>query len=263
MKWCRVRSEGRETFALVEGNEVVEVEGSPFDEHRVTRRRHPLAAVQLLLPVVPANFYAAGVNYRAHVEWAVNQRNMAVSVPKQADIGYRSVNALIPTGEPIVIPRDSPGPVEYEGELVAVVGKRAKNLSEDEALGCLLGLTLGNDLSERAWQRSDRTLWRAKNTDTFKPMGPVITTGLDPMSRHIVVRLNGKVVSEYDTSAMIHSAQHYISRMTRYLTLHPGDVIWLGTDGATEPALNPGDVIEIEDPDIGVLRNPVVREGAS
>jgi 2-keto-4-pentenoate hydratase/2-oxohepta-3-ene-1,7-dioic acid hydratase in catechol pathway len=114
-------------------------------------------------------------------------------------------------------------------------------------------------VSERAWQRSDRTLWRAKNTDTFKPMGPVIATGLDPTKRHITIRLNGQVVSEYETGGMIHSVQHYISRMTRYVTLHPGDVIWLGTDGATEPALKPGDVIEIEDPGIGILRNPISR----
>jgi 2-keto-4-pentenoate hydratase/2-oxohepta-3-ene-1,7-dioic acid hydratase in catechol pathway len=210
--------------------------------------------------VVPPNFYAVGVNYRAHIEWAARRHNLAVALPTQADIGYRSVNALVPSGSSIVIPADSPGPVEFEGELVAVVGKRARHLSEDEALGCLLGLTLGNDVSERAWQRSDRTLWRAKNTDTFKPMGPVIATGLDPMQRHITVRLNGRVVSEYDTGAMLFSVQHYISRMTRYVTLHPGDVIWLATDGPTEPALSAGDVIEIEDPGIGVLRNPIARE---
>jgi 2-keto-4-pentenoate hydratase/2-oxohepta-3-ene-1,7-dioic acid hydratase in catechol pathway len=71
-----------------------------------------------------------------------------------------------------VIPVDSPGPVEYEGEIVAVVGKKAKHLSERDALGCIAGYTLGNDVSERAWQQSDRTLWRAKSIDTFKPMGP-------------------------------------------------------------------------------------------
>jgi 2-keto-4-pentenoate hydratase/2-oxohepta-3-ene-1,7-dioic acid hydratase in catechol pathway len=258
MRWCRVRTrEGRETFALLEGDDIVEVDGSPFGEHQVTRRRAPLSTVELLVPVIPGNFYAVGVNYHAHVEWAARRHNLAVNVPKQADVGYRSPNALLPSGAPIVIPRDSPGPVEFEGELVAVVGRRARNLSEDEALGCLLGLTLGNDVSERTWQRSDRTLWRAKNTDTFKPMGPVIATGLDPMRRHITVRLNGAVVSEYDTAAMIHSVQHYISRMTRYVTLHPGDVIWLGTDGPTEPAMKAGDVIEVEDPGIGVLRNPI------
>jgi 2-keto-4-pentenoate hydratase/2-oxohepta-3-ene-1,7-dioic acid hydratase in catechol pathway len=260
MKWCRAQIGERVTFGLVEDDEVVEVEGSPFDRYRTTSRRHPLAAVRLLVPAVPANFYAIGVNYAAHIEWANRRHRLSIALPAQADIGYRSPNALIATGEPIVVPKDAPGPVEFEGEVVAVVGRRARHLSEDEALGCLLGLTLGNDVSERAWQRSDRTLWRAKNADTFKPMGPVVATGLDPMRRHVAIRLNGRVVSEYDTGAMLFSVQHYLSRISRYITLHPGDVIWLGTDGPTEPALSPGDVVEVEDPDIGVLRNPVVRE---
>src|SRR5205823_2664984 len=88
-------------------------------------------------------------------------------------------------GDQIAIPKDSTGPVEFEGELVAVVGEKAKHLPEREALGCIAGYTLGNDLSERAFQRSDRTLWRAKNTDTFKPMGPVVVAGIDPMAQKI------------------------------------------------------------------------------
>ncbi len=260
MKWCRVSIDRREAFGLVEGEEVVLVDGSPFDSYTVTRRRYPLSRVRLLVPVDPANFYAVGVNYRSHIEWAKERHGLAIGVPAQPDIGYRSVNALVPTEADIIIPKDSPGPVEYEGELVAVVGRKAKHLSADEALGCILGYTLGNDVSERSWQRSDRTLWRAKITDTFKPMGPVIATGVDPMAQHIVVRINGKVVNEYDTGAVIFTLAEYISRMTRHLTLHPGDVIWLGTGGATEPALRPGDVGEIEDQEIGTLRNRVVAE---
>jgi 2-keto-4-pentenoate hydratase/2-oxohepta-3-ene-1,7-dioic acid hydratase in catechol pathway len=260
MKWCRVSVEGRLAYGILEGDEVVPVEGSPFGTYTATRSRYPLSGVEMLVPVVPGNFYAAGVNYRAHIEWARTHHGLAVPVPERPDIGYRSANALIPTGASIVIPADSPGPVEYEAELVAVVGKKAKGLSEDEALGCILGYTLGNDVSERSWQRSDRTLWRAKNTDTFKPMGPVIATDLDPMKQRLVIRLNGKVVSEYDTGGMIFGIRQYVARMTRYLTLYPGDVIWFGTDGATEPALTPGDVVEIEDREIGVLRNPVTRE---
>ena len=260
MKWCKVAIEGRAVYGILEGDEVVAVEGSPFETYTVTRTRYPFSSVELLVPVVPGNFYAAGVNYRAHFEWARTHHNSSLRMPAEPDIGYRSVNALVPGGASIVIPRDSSGPVEYEGELVAVVGKKAKHLSEDEALRCILGYTLGNDVSERAWQRTDRTLWRAKNTDTFKPMGPVIATELDPMKQHIAIRINGKVVSEYDTASMVFSVQQYISRMTRYLTLYPGDVIWFGTDGATEPALTPGDLVELEDREIGVLRNPVVRE---
>ena len=186
---------------------------------------------------------------------------MSLKVPTQADIGYRSANALVGAGADVIIPRDSPGPIEFEGELVAVVGRKAKHLSEDEALGCIAGYTLGNDLSERSFQRSDRTLWRAKNIDTFKPMGPFVVSGIDPMAQTIAVRINGRTVSEYSTKDMIFSLAHYVARMTRYVTLHPGDVIWLGCDGPTVPALNPGDLVEVVNESIGVLANRVVREG--
>jgi 2-keto-4-pentenoate hydratase/2-oxohepta-3-ene-1,7-dioic acid hydratase in catechol pathway len=211
-------------------------------------------------PVIPGNFYAAGLNYRAHIEWANKAHGTSYKVPPQADIGYRSNNALIGSGEEIVIPRDSRGPVEFEGELVAVIGATARNVSEADALKYVRGYTLGNDISERTWQRTDRTLWRAKNSDTFKPMGPKIVSGIDPMNQVIEVRVNGRTVSSYNTSGMIFSVAHFISRMSRYLTLHPNDVIWFGCDGPTEPALKPGDLVEVVNDAIGVLANKVVAE---
>jgi 2-keto-4-pentenoate hydratase/2-oxohepta-3-ene-1,7-dioic acid hydratase in catechol pathway len=259
--WCRVETDGCHLFGILEGDVIRPIAGSPFGHYTVTGQRLALASARLLVPVVPANFYAVGLNYRAHIEWAAARHGIPARVPPQADVGYRSPNALIPSGDAIVIPGDSPGPVEFEGELVAVVGRRARNVSEDEALGCLLGYTLGNDVSERTWQRGDRTLWRAKNADTFKPMGPVIVTDLDPMAQRIRVRLNDRVVSEYDTAGMIFGVRHYIARMSRYVTLYPGDVIWFGCDGPTEPALKAGDVVAVENDAIGVLRNPVTREG--
>ena len=210
------------------------------------------------------NFYAAGLNFRDHIDWANTRagetRGGGYKVPTQADIGYRSANAFILTGEEIVIPKDSTGPVEYEGELVAVMGKKARNVSEKDALQYVAGYTLGNDVSERSWQKSDRTLWRAKNSDTFKPMGPTIVDGFDPMAQQIDVRVNGKTVSSYSTAGMIFSIAHYIATMSRYLTLHPGDVIWFGCDGATVPALQPGDLVEVVNEHIGVLANRVRRE---
>ena len=205
------------------------------------------------------NFYAAGLNFRAHIDWANAHHGSSFKVPAQADIGYRSPNALVASGEDIVIPADAPGPVEYEGELVAVIGEKAKNLSEADALRCVAGYTLGNDVSERSWQKSDRTLWRAKNSDTFKPMGPAIVDGIDPMAQTIEVRLNGRTVSSYSTRGMIFGVAYYISRMSRYLTLHPGDVIWFGCDGPTLPALQPGDLVEVVNEHIGVLANRVAR----
>jgi len=205
------------------------------------------------------NFYAAGLNYRAHIEWANREHGGNYKVPAQADIGYRSPNALIASGADIVIPKDSAGPVEFEGELVAVIGSTAKHVPEAEALACVAGYTLGNDVSERGWQKGDRTLWRAKNSDTFKPMGPAIVAGLDPAQLQIDVRINGRTVSSYSTAGMIFGVAHYIATMSRYLTLHPGDVIWFGCDGPTVPALQPGDLVEVSCPQIGVLANRVAR----
>jgi 2-keto-4-pentenoate hydratase/2-oxohepta-3-ene-1,7-dioic acid hydratase in catechol pathway len=211
-------------------------------------------------PVIPGNFYAAGLNYRAHIEWANQAHGSSYKIPERADIGYRSNNALIGSGEDIVIPKDSSGQVDFEGELVAVIGKHARNIPEERALDCVAGYTLGNDISERSWQRSDRTLWRAKNSDTFKPMGPKIVPGIDPMNQVIEVRVNGRTVSSYNTSGMIFSVAHFIARMSRYLTLHPNDVIWFGCDGPTEPALKPGDRVEVVNDAIGVLANRLVAE---
>lgn len=221
--------------------------------------RHPLLSVNLLPPVVPGNFYAAGLNYRNHIDWANRHHGTSFKLPEQADIGTRSPSALIGNGDDIVIPADSPGPLEYEGELVAVIGREARNLAEHDALSCVAGYTLGNDVSERGWQRSDRTLWRAKSADTFKPMGPFIVPDLDPMAQTIAVRINGDVVSTYETRGMIFSLAHYLARISRYVTLHPGDVVWLGCDGATLPALQPGDLVEVVNEAIGVLANRVVR----
>jgi 2-keto-4-pentenoate hydratase/2-oxohepta-3-ene-1,7-dioic acid hydratase in catechol pathway len=263
MKWCRIEVDGAPAYGYVEGNEVALLDAAPFESHRRTGTRYPLASAKFLPPVMPPNFYAAGINYRAHIAWANQHLGMSLKEPTQADIGYRSANALIGTGADIVIPADSQGPIHFEGELVAVVGKKAKHLSEDDALSCIAGYTLGNDLSERAFQKTDRTLWRAKNIDTFKPMGPFVVPGIDPMAQKIAVRVNGRTASEYSTKDMIFSLQHYIVRMTRYVTLYPGDVIWMGCDGPTLPALEPGDLVEVVNDAIGVLANRVVRESAS
>jgi 2-keto-4-pentenoate hydratase/2-oxohepta-3-ene-1,7-dioic acid hydratase in catechol pathway len=250
VKTGRIEVAGRAVAVSFDGRELVDAQGG----------RHDPARAKFLPPVVPPNFYAAGLNYRAHIEWANRAHGTSYQVPTQADIGYRSNNALIGSGAEIVIPRDSKGPVEFEGELVAVIGRETKDVSEEHALGCVLGYTLGNDVSERGWQKSDRTLWRAKNCDTFKPMGPHIVPGLDPMAQRIEVRVNGRTVSGYETKDMIFGVAHTIARMSRYVTLHPGDVIWFGCDGPTEPALQPGDLVEVANDAIGVLANRVVRQ---
>jgi len=259
MKWCRFQSGRNVAYGIIDGTTVTEVTGNPFESHSPTSTAVALSRVKLLVPVIPPTFYAAGVNYREHVTEMAHRRGVKPEFPPNADVGYRANNALVATDEPIVIPKDATDQIQYEGELVAVIGKRCKRVSEAEALDYVFGYTIGNDVSERTWQRGDRTLWRGKNTDTFKPMGPWIVTGLNPDDLRVTIRLNGKEMFTYAIKDAIFGVRQFISRMSRYLTLYPGDVLWMGTDGATEN-MKDGDVVEVEVPEIGVLRNPVVRE---
>jgi 2-keto-4-pentenoate hydratase/2-oxohepta-3-ene-1,7-dioic acid hydratase in catechol pathway len=259
MKWCRVQSGNAAAYGIIENDMVTAVTGSPFESYTRTPTTVPLKQAKLLVPVIPPTFYAAGVNYREHVTEMAQRRGVKPEFPPAADVGYRANNALVADGEPIVIPKDATEQVQYEGELVVVIGQRCKRVSEADALDCVFGYTIGNDVSERTWQRGDRTFWRGKNTDTFKPMGPWIVTGLDPDALRVTIRLNGKEMFTYAVKDAIFGIRQFISRMSQYLTLHPGDVLWMGTDGATEN-MKDGDVVEVEIPGIGVLRNPVVRE---
>ena len=258
MRWVRYTVDGRTSFGLVDADRVEEVRGSPFSSYEPSGVSRPLSEVRLLVPVIPRTFYAAGLNYAEHVRAEAARRGEAPQLPAAADIGYRANNALIAHGEPIVIPADASDVVEYEAEIVAVIGRETKNVSEVEALDAVLGFTIGNDVSERTWQRSDRSMWRAKNTDTFKPMGPWIETEFNLDAARTRVRVNGEQTIEFSTNDMLFSIAHYIARMSRYLTLHPGDVIWMGTEGKS-PTIAHGDVVEIEITGIGVLRNPVMR----
>ena len=260
MIWCRFDAGEGPRYGLVDGQSVREHAGIPWENPKPTGKTHQLASVNLLVPVVPSTFFCAGINYRDHVRRMAAMRNVEPVFPKQADIGYRANNALIAHGEPIVIPADASDEVQYEGELVAVFGKKARNVSKEDALDYVFGWTFGNDVSERVWQANDRTFWRSKNTDTFKPMGPYIVTDVDLESMRTVVRLNGRVVEDFKTNDMIFSAATFISEVTKYNTIYPGDVMWLGTDGVPEN-MKHGDTVEVDITGVGVLSNPVVREG--
>jgi len=260
MRWIRYETNGQTAYGIVDGDMVTEVRGDPFAGYEKTATRRPLSSVKLLIPVEPRTFYAAGLNYAEHAIAAANKRGEVPKLPEAADIGYRANNALIAHGEPIVIPADATDRVQYEAELVAVIGRKAKNLSESEALSCVLGWTIGNDMSERTWQTGDRTLWRAKNADTFKPMGPWIETDFDLDAAETRIRVNGADKIRFKTDSMIFGPAAFISRMSQYLTLYPGDIVWMGTEGAPEN-MKHGDTVDIEITGIGTLSNPVVREG--
>jgi 2-keto-4-pentenoate hydratase/2-oxohepta-3-ene-1,7-dioic acid hydratase in catechol pathway len=258
MRWARFQYNDQVRHGIVEGDAIACVDGAPLSDPRRTGEKIALQAVRLLAPIVPPTFYAAGINYLQHVLNA-QARGLPVQVPRQADIGYRAVNALVGNDSPIVVPADSSGKVQFEGELVAVIGREARRVTQQDALNYVFGYTIGNDVSERSWQKSDRTFWRAKNTDTFKPMGPWIETDVDLDKLVTTVRLNGEEVSRFNTNDMIFGIAEYISVITRYVTLYPGDVIWMGTDDPTLDMVA-GDTVEVTISGIGTLRNTVAAD---
>ena len=260
MRWIRFTAGGRTAYGIIEGETIKEVDGDPFDGHKPTSRTHALSAVTIELPVIPPTFYCVGLNYAEHAIEAAKKLGREPVLPKQPDVGYRANNALLAHGRDIVVPADAPEKVHYEGELVVVIGKRARNVSEADALKYVLGYTIGNDVSERTWQAGDRTLWRAKNTDTWKPMGPWIDTNVDLDKLETRVRVNGTETTRFKTNKMIHGVALYISTISRNCTLEPRDVIWMGTDGHS-PNLKHGDMVEVEITGLGVLKNRVVRAG--
>ena len=175
---------------------------------------------------------------------------------------HKSPSCLIADGEPIVLPKDSEV-VHYEAEMVIVIGKTCRKVPKEKALDYVFGVTAGNDVSERIWQndpdRKDIQWWRAKGADTFGPVGPYILTGVNYGNLKLTMRLNGQVVQEEQTDRLIHDVAALVSYISRYVTLHPGDLIFTGTPGKTS-AIKPGDVAEVELEGAGILKNPVVAE---
>ena len=254
MRYGRIEVEGEPRWVRVDDDSVHVLLGSPLEGNPAVEHSLGRDGVALLPPVVPFVFYAVGLNYRDHIE---QQRaaGRKVSVPERPEVGYRANNALIGHGEAIRVPPDLTGRFEAEGEVVAVIGRQVRNASRSEAQESVFGWTIGNDVSAREWQRADRSFWRSKNSDTFKPMGPWIETDVDPMVQTTTVRVNGEVQAEFATGDMVFDPWDFIVEASRYITFHPGDVLWMGADSNCQIA--PGDVVDVEVTGIGVLSNPV------
>ncbi len=255
--YARVRHQGAEPFAFVQGAVLHLLSGDILAEHSKTGEAVPLEGAELLAPIRPPKILAAAVNYPSHVPSAKAVLDNKEEPPAVPQLFLKPPSSVIGPGQTIVIPAGARR-VDAEGELVAVIGRACRNVSADEALGYVFGYTCGNDVSARHWQRDDIQWWRAKGSDTFSPIGPFIATGLDPANLELRTRLDGEVAQETNTSALIHSTAELISFASQVMTLEPGDLVFTGTPGVT-PKLEEGNVVEVEIEGIGVLRNPVVR----
>lgn len=249
-KYIRYRSASAVSHGILDGGTVREIRGDLFGSHAETGVTHKLSDVRLLYPCEAGKIMAVGLNYKSHL----GNRPQ----PPHPEIFYKPVTALQDPEGPIVIPRDATD-VHFEGELVIVIGRQAKNAGQEEARAAIFGVTCGNDVSDRNWQhgeKKDLQWWRAKGSDTFAPLGPAIAAGIDYGNLLLQTRLNSEVVQKQYTSDLIFDCPSIVSWVSGWVTLMPGDLIYTGTPGSTRK-LSPGDVVEVEIEGIGVLRNPV------
>jgi 2-keto-4-pentenoate hydratase/2-oxohepta-3-ene-1,7-dioic acid hydratase in catechol pathway len=254
--YVRFRRNGDESFGVLDNGSVRAIDGHLLGDHKDVGPQIPLDSVQLLAPIRPAKILAAAINYQSHVPSgsALTKSDEAPDVPQ---LFLKPASSIVGPDETILLPEGAPR-VDAEGELVAVIGRLCKGVSESEALDYVFGLTCGNDVSARHWQRDDLQWWRAKGSDTFTPVGPAIATGLDPNDLELRTRVNGEEMQAGNTGEMLHSTAKLISFASQVMTLEPGDMVFTGTPGVP-PKLNDGDVVEVEIAGIGMLRNPVKR----
>ncbi|MDA1055334.1 MAG: fumarylacetoacetate hydrolase family protein [Planctomycetota bacterium] len=258
VKYARFRVNDNITFGIVEGDNVREISGTIFGEWTKTDTVHALADVTLLVPTRPQHVFAMAGNYKSHLQDAEIPPKFRIPQPF-----FKSPSSLVRHEGWIIIPKDATEQVHFEAEMVVVIGKRARKVSKEDALDYVLGVTCGNDVSERYWQNDEENKdvqwWRAKGADTFGPCGPFIVAGLDYDDLLLTLRLNGEVKQEERTSQMIHDVATQVSFISKHVTLLPGDLIFTGTSGKTS-ALHPRDVVEVELQGVGILRNRVGRE---
>ncbi|MGZ4688412.1 MAG: fumarylacetoacetate hydrolase family protein [Acidimicrobiia bacterium] len=261
MRICSYRrDDGAIRAGIVDGNDVRDAGPtlwSPTEGPVVG----PVDSVALIAPVpAPAKVVCVGRNYAEHAA------ETGSAVPTEPQLFAKWANAVVGPGADVVLPPITHA-LDYEAELVAVIGRTARRVSEADALDHVLGYTCGNDISARDLQFGDTQWTRGKALDTFAPMGPWIVTGdeiPDPQTLGIRAIVNGETRQDDTTAHMVFSVARIIEFVTEAITLEPGDVIYTGTPpgvghGRTPPSyLQPGDTVRVEIDRIGAIENRIV-----
>jgi len=249
-------------YGILDGKDVKVCEGETLWSLSEANDVIPLSMIHKYLPpVFPPNILALGVNYRSHAnegKW---------SPPKEPKLFLKANTSVVGHKDAIVLPKMAPDEVDYEGELVIVIGKTAKNVAESKALDYVFGWTCGNDVSARDCQlRKDGQWARGKSFDTFCPLGPWIQTDQDISHARIQTRVNEHLLQDSTIDDMVFPVGTVISYLSRCMTLLPGTIIMTGTPGGVgftrKPPifLRPGDIVEITIDKIGTLENSVTAE---
>ncbi len=253
MKIVRVRS-GRDdiTYGGVEEEGVRLYRGTPFVAWEPTESLLPFDEAELLAPVLPTKVIAIGKNYADHAA------EMGSATPDEPLMFLKPATAVIGPHQPIVLPPQSSN-VHHEVELVAVVGKVARNVPAESAGDYILGYTVGNDVTARDLQARDGQWSRAKGFDSFCPLGPAIETEFDPgQDWTITCHVNGQLRQEGVLTDLQFGVGELVEHVSAVMTLLPGDVLLTGTPAGVGP-IEAGDVVDCAIEGIGTLRNPVGR----
>jgi len=247
VKYARFKAGQDVHYGILEGDRLRVISGAPWESFTKSSQTFAVADVRLLAPVESKKVFCLAGNYASHMA--------GQPLFKNPELFFKLPTSLAATGDDVVIPKGTED-VHYEGELVLVIGKRAKNVTAQQAPAYIAGVTCGNDISARDWQKGDRQWWRAKGCDTFGPIGPYLVAGLNPDNLQLELRVNGETKQKERTNDLLFKSAEVVSFISRFVTLEPGDTIFTGTPQKTT-AVKPGDVMEVEIEGIGILRNKV------
>lgn len=250
MRWVRFERDGRTGFGRLEGDAVAEHEGDMFAAPRATGRHWPLADLKLLAPVRPSKILGLWNNYMALAA------KLQLADPAEPLYFLKSPGSVLEPGGVIVAPPGQ-GKVVFEGELAVVIGRRARAVSEAQALQHVFGYTCCNDVTAAEVLNRDASFaqWvRAKSYDSFCPLGPCIVTGLDPSTLTVKTRLDGQLRQDYPVADIRFAVPRLVSLLSHDMTLEPGDLILCGTSVGVG-SMKPGQTVEVEIEGIGTLSN--------
>ncbi len=247
-EYVRYEQNGAISWGELQGDTIHQLSDAPYLNGTHTGQTVAKSAVTMKAPVDPELVVMTALNFRSHLTGEPAEYPGLFIVPASSIIG---------PDEAMIIPSDTSS-FHYEAEAIVVIGKRADNVSVEDASDYIFGTTAGNDGSARDWQGADLQWARAKGSKTFNSVGPVLVTGVDYNNVKIEGRLNGEVRQGENTSDMLFNFDYMVSYISRYFTLEPGDIVWSGTMGRTRE-LVPGDVYEVEVEGVGILRTPMEK----
>ena len=252
-RFVRFEWKERVFYGKLQDDVIHPVKGDIFSDYTLMDEVYHLDDVKLLVPCEPKKLIAIGFNYKDHA------LEFKREIPKEPNIFIKPSSSMNAPGAPVIYPKHHTHQVEYESELVIVIGKKAKNVEESDAMDYVFGFTIGNDVTARDMQSPKNQWGLCKGFDTFSPIGPWIETEADCSCLEITSWVNGQLKQHSNTKHLIFNVPYLVSYISKGMTLYPGDLIFTGTPAGVSPVY-PGDIMEMRIESIGSLINPVIAE---